>query len=67
MRTGVSGFQPDRLIQARESLGITRVALAALVGVSQATISNWEKGNQAPEEDKLRSLSGAVKFPVNGF
>lgn len=67
MRTGVSGFQPDRLIQARESLGITRVALAALVGVSQATISNWEKGNQAPEEDKLRSLSGAVKFPVSWF
>lgn len=67
MRTGVSGFQPERLIQARESLGITRVALAALVGVSPATISNWEKGSQSPEEDKLRALGDAVKFPVNWF
>lgn len=67
MRTGVSGFQPARLTQARESLGITRAALAALVGVSPATISNWEKGNQSPEEDKLHALSKAVKFPMNWF
>ena len=67
MRTGVSGFQPARLIQARESLGITRVALAALVGVSPATISNWEKGTQSPEEDKLRALGAAVKFPMHWF
>lgn len=67
MRTGVSGFQPLRLIQARESLGITRVALATLVGVSPATISNWEKGNQSPEEDKLRALAEAIKFPMNWF
>lgn len=67
MRTGVSGFQPARLIQARESLGITRVALATLVGVSPATISNWEKGTQSPEEDKLRALGEAVKLPMNWF
>lgn len=67
MRTGVSGFQPARLIQARESLGITRVALATLVGVSPATISNWEKGSQSPEEDKLHALGEAVKFPMNWF
>lgn len=67
MRTGVGGFQPDRLIQARESLGITRVALATLVSVSPATISNWEKGSQVPEEDKLRALSEAIKFPMNWF
>lgn len=67
MRTGVAGFQPDRLIQARESLGITRVALAALVGVSPATISNWEKGSQSPEEEKLRALGSAVRFPASWF
>jgi len=67
MRTGVNGFQPARLIQVRESLGITRVSLATLVGVSPATISNWEKGSQAPEEDKLRALGEAVKFPKNWF
>ncbi|WP_444912027.1 helix-turn-helix domain-containing protein [Microbulbifer sp. PAAF003] len=67
MRTGVSGFQPERLLQARESLGITRVALATLVGVSPATISNWEKGSQLPEEDKLRALGEAVKFSMSWF
>lgn len=67
MRTGVSGFQSTRLIQARESLGITRVALASLVGVSPATISNWERGSQSPEEDKLRALGDVVKFPMSWF
>ena len=67
MRIGVSGFQPDRLIQARESLGITRVALSTLIGVSPATISNWEKGSQSPEEDKLRAIGDAVKLPVHWF
>lgn len=67
MRTGVNGFQPERLIQVRESLGITRVALASLVGVSPATITNWERGTQSPEEDKLRSLSESVKFPAHWF
>jgi len=67
MRTGVNGFQPERLIQARTSLGITRVALATLVGVSPATISYWEKGTQCPEEEKLQALSDAIKFPTSWF
>lgn len=67
MRTGVSGFQPKRLIQARESIGITRVALAGLIGVSPATVTNWEKGTQSPEEDKLRALSNCFNFSKNWF
>lgn len=67
MRTGVIGFQRDRLIQARESLGITRVAMATLVGVSPATITNWEKGTQLPSQDKLQALSQAVKFQSSWF
>lgn len=63
----MSGFEADRLVQARESLGITRVALASLVGVSPATISNWERGGQSPEEEKLRALAQAVKLPVHWF
>lgn len=67
MRTGVTAFQPERLIQARESLGITRVALATLVGVSASTITNWEKGVQLPEENKLSSLSNELKFSRSWF
>lgn len=67
MRRGVKGFQRERLIQARESLGIQKNALATIVGVSPATITNWEKGDQSPEEDKLRALGEAFKFPVSWF
>lgn len=67
MRTGVNSFQAARLTQARESLGLTKVALASLIEVSQATITNWEAGRQFPEEMKLRNLSQVLKMPVHWF
>ncbi|GLS27752.1 helix-turn-helix domain-containing protein [Marinibactrum halimedae] len=67
MRKGVSGFNSERLTQVRKFLGITRNALASLVGVSPATISNWEKGTQAPENEKLSRLSEVVNFPESWF
>lgn len=67
MRTGVNSFQASRLTQARESLGLTKVALASSLEVSQATITNWEAGKQFPEEVKLRNLSLILKMPVHWF
>ena len=55
------------MTQARESLGLTKVALATLVNVSGPTITNWESGKQNPEEEKLRALSTALNQPVHWF
>ncbi|MFM2478560.1 helix-turn-helix domain-containing protein [Celerinatantimonas sp. MCCC 1A17872] len=60
MKTGVGGFQPQRLTQAREALGLTKVALATLVNVSSATVTQWESGKQNPQEDKLQALASAL-------
>ena len=47
------GFQPERLVQAREARGLTSVALSEIVGVSASAISHYERGEHAPS--KLRS------------
>lgn len=67
MRAGVNSFQASRLTQARESLGLTKVALASLLDVSQATISNWENGRQFPEESKLQTISEKLNMPAHWF
>ncbi|GLS83259.1 helix-turn-helix domain-containing protein [Paraferrimonas haliotis] len=67
MRAGVNEFCGERLTQVRESLAITKVALATIVGVSPATITNWESGKQSPEAAKLETLSSAVNVPTHWF
>ncbi len=67
MKTGVGGFQSTRLTQAREALGLTKVALATLVNVSGATITQWESGKQNPQEDKLQSLANALGQSAHWF
>lgn len=67
MRQGITNFQPERLTQARESLGMTKVALSRLIDVSNATISKWESGKQLPEERHLKSASDLFKVPMHWF
>lgn len=67
MKTGVGGFQSYRLTQAREALGLTKVALATLVNVSGATITQWETGKQNPQEDKLQLLANALGQSTHWF
>ncbi|EKO4003676.1 helix-turn-helix domain-containing protein [Vibrio fluvialis] len=67
MKTGVGGFESYRLTQAREALGLTKVALATLVNVSGATITQWESGKQNPQEDKLQLLASALGQSTHWF
>lgn len=67
MRAGVSGFQADRLNQARLSRGLTQIALAAMVGRSSGTVSKWEKGEQSPETEALDSLASCLGVPSSWF
>ncbi len=67
MRKGVAGFSPERLTQARDSLGLTKAALANMLGVSAPTIGYWESGKLSPEEEKLRLLSQVLNLPIRFF
>lgn len=67
MRTGVTGFQPERLTQARLCRGLTQTALAAKVGKSSGTVSKWEKGDQFPEADALQRLADHLDMPGSWF
>jgi len=48
------GFR-DRMAKARESAGLSQAAIAAIIGISRATVINYEKGHHRP----LRPIQAA--------
>ncbi|MGP5562326.1 helix-turn-helix domain-containing protein [Vreelandella alkaliphila] len=56
MRTGVDGFQGQRLNQLRMAQNLTLAELGEQVGRSSSTISAWEKGTQLPEAESFARL-----------
>ncbi len=67
MRNGTPGFQAERLVEARDSRGLSQVALADLINRTSSTISRWEAGNQSPEPEALDTLARALNLPVSFF
>ena len=67
MRNGTPGFQAERLVEARDSRGLTQVALADLINRTSSSISRWEAGNQSPEPEALETLARALNLPVTFF
>jgi Zn-dependent peptidase ImmA (M78 family)/transcriptional regulator with XRE-family HTH domain len=67
MRTGVKGFQGERLAQARIARAMTQTALAAASGISNPTISKWERGDQLPEPAALEKVAAALNLPATWF
>lgn len=53
-------FVKERLIEAREARDITQAGLAKAIGRSGPTISNWERGQTAPEPHLLDELAAAL-------
>lgn len=49
----------------RAELGLGQGALAALVGVTQQTISRWESGETVPPPRRLPRLAEALDLDVN--
>jgi len=56
-----------RLKGLREESGITMVELAGVLGMSQATISEWEKGNKFPRAGALQGLAHYFDVPMEYF
>lgn len=61
-------FNPEMLILARSSRGLTQTELAAKVGVTQSRISKLEDGlTGAPDEAFTDRLARALEYPVHFF
>jgi Zn-dependent peptidase ImmA (M78 family)/transcriptional regulator with XRE-family HTH domain len=67
MKVGTPGFLGSRLREARESRGLTTVALADLVGVSRAAISQYELGHALPRPEVMERLVDVLRFPASFF
>lgn len=50
---------------ARKAHNMTQLALADQLGVSYQAISNWERGQSAPDIDKLPDLAQALDISLN--
>lgn len=66
MTVGTPGFVPGRLTEARESLGLTKVALSELIDVTPTAVSQYENGT-SPRLEVLDQLSHKLGFPRSFF
>lgn len=51
--------------QARESAGMTQEQLAAVIGVTQGAIAQWESGITHPSYGKLKPLANALRITLD--
>lgn len=45
-----------RLAQMRKVMGLTQVELAKRLGISEATVTAWERGERFPRSENMRKL-----------
>ncbi|MBS6264092.1 MAG: helix-turn-helix transcriptional regulator [Clostridium sp.] len=50
---------------ARVNAGLTQKELAEILGVSNVTVVNWEKGVTEPSASQLRKISELSKIPLD--
>jgi Zn-dependent peptidase ImmA (M78 family)/DNA-binding XRE family transcriptional regulator len=60
-------FVKARLTEAREARGITQAYLATALDRTRFTVSNWERGEQAPEPAVLERLANLLSVPIGYF
>jgi Zn-dependent peptidase ImmA (M78 family)/transcriptional regulator with XRE-family HTH domain len=60
-------FNPEMLVIARESRGMTQKRLAELTGITQGTISKIENGQLEPSSEHLSAMARVLRFPENIF
>lgn len=57
-------YQPDKLKQKREELGLEQQELAELIGVSKQAYFKWEKGLSKPTKANIAKLEKILKVPT---
>lgn len=56
-------FRPADIKAVRAKLGMSQTEFALLIGVSVATLRNWEQGRRVPEGPALALLRVAARHP----
>ena len=54
----------NRIRDARKALGMTQVGLAAAAGVTQQSVSQWERGVGVPDASNVKRLAELLKVPA---
>lgn len=67
MTVGTIGFVRERLTEAREALGLTKVALAELLDVTPMAVSQYESGPQTPRPDVLDRICSKLGYQRSFF
>lgn len=67
MKLGAPGFIGARLRQARESRGLSALALSDLIGKSTTAIYQYENGEHAPRPDVAQKLADILRLPEAFF
>ncbi|MBN1458763.1 MAG: ImmA/IrrE family metallo-endopeptidase [Armatimonadetes bacterium] len=67
MSAGSRGFNGDRLREARETRGLTAVALSELAGVTPQAISRYEHGDASPSREVTEAFARSLNVPLAFF
>lgn len=60
-------FFGETIRNARKALGLTQRQLADSLGVSNTSVSNWEKGLSRPDADMIQKLCAVLQLQANDF
>lgn len=58
-----TAFDPADVRAVRAKLGVSQIEFAMMIGVSVATLRNWEQGRRNPDGPALALLRVAAKNP----
>jgi putative transcriptional regulator len=59
----IIAFKPADIKDVRLTLGKSQVEFAMMIGVSVATLRNWEQGRRTPDGPAMALLKVAAKNP----
>ncbi len=54
----------DRLVLAREAVGLTQAQLAGRIGIKVQTLRNWEEDRSEPRANKLQMIAGMLNVSM---
>lgn len=63
--THIGGDKMKGLRVLRCKMGLTQTALAALLGVNQSTIADWESAKKYPSADKLPLIAKTLNCTID--
>ncbi len=57
----------QRIIEAREMLGLTQTEFGKILGVAKQTLANWEHGRSLPDVIMLAHIASVCGMKVDDF